>query len=529
MRPEDLDVALRPRSSWEAMELGTALLRRHAGAIWRPWLLATLPVLVLLSAAAWWLDLFWLAALLLWWLKPVFDRIPLYVLSRGVFGRTPSTAETLRAQWSFGRGALPGYLLWRRLSPVRSLLMPVDMLEGSVGAQRRMRRRVIGGPAYAQATLLTWISWHFEMALTLGAVAAVFIALPADVLPGSLRSFWMLLTGGPPPWLQLALNVAGWLAMSVIGPFYVAAGFGLYLNRRTQTEAWDVELAFRRLRERLHAQAAASLVVALLACAWLLPLPAQAQQDAPAQPQSQSQEKDGDNEAAVPACPLPVDEESPATLEQVFGAQRVDDARFRKAAARAYEDPLLGGERTVVEWVPKNKPEVDLDRPDLSGLARLVSMIAEWGLWILAALLLLAIVLTAPRWLPWLRGSARRARADTPSVESVPLPLPEALPDDIATVARRLWQQGRHRDALALVYRGSVEAMARQAGVELPPGATEAQCLRAARKLPLATARELFARVVRVWQYAAYGGRLPETDEFDALLDAARLQWEWRR
>ena len=31
MRPEDLDVALRPRSSWEAMELGTALLRRRSG------------------------------------------------------------------------------------------------------------------------------------------------------------------------------------------------------------------------------------------------------------------------------------------------------------------------------------------------------------------------------------------------------------------------------------------------------------------------------------------------------------------
>ena len=56
MRPEDLDVALRPRSSWEAIELGTALLRRHAGAVWRPWLLATLPLFALLNAAAWALD-----------------------------------------------------------------------------------------------------------------------------------------------------------------------------------------------------------------------------------------------------------------------------------------------------------------------------------------------------------------------------------------------------------------------------------------------------------------------------------------
>jgi hypothetical protein len=65
--------------------------------------------------------------------------------------------------------------------------------------------------------------------------------------------------------------------------------------------------------------------------------------------------------------------------------------------------------------------------------------------------------------------------------------------------------------------------------VELPAGATEAQCLRVARRLPLPAARELFAQVVRMWQYAAYAGRLPAQVEFDALLDAASLQWEWPR
>ena len=506
MRPEDLDVALRPRSSWEAMELGTALLRRHAGAVWRPWLLATLPVLVLLNAAAWWLDRLWLAAVLMWWLKPLFDRIPLYVLSRGVFGHTPGTLETLRAQWRFGRGAMPAWLLWRRFSPARALLMPVDMLEGTAATQRAARRRVIGHPAYGHAALLTWTCWLFELALALGVVATVFIAMPPELLPGSLKSFWALLLAGLPAWMKLGLNLACWLAMSVVGPFHVAAGFGLYLNRRTETEAWDVELAFRRLRERLATQAAASMTAVLLACALLLPAAARAQQVA-------------------------ADAEHPATLEQVFGAGKVDDARFRDAAGRAYRDPLLGGERTLVEWRAKAKPKpADRQGPDLSGVLALLSLIGEWGLWIVAGVLLLALVLTASRWLPWLRGSGHRMRNAQEPVVTVALPPgPEALPDDIAATARRLWGEGRARDALALVYRGSVEAMGRQAQVELPPGATEAQCLRASRHLPLAAARALFAKVVRVWQYAAYAGRLPAQDEFDALLDAATLQWEWRR
>ncbi|MBO9717272.1 MAG: DUF4129 domain-containing protein [Pseudoxanthomonas sp.] len=507
MRPEDLDVALRPRSSWEAMELGTALLRRHAGAAWRPWLLATLPVLAILNAAAWWLDRLWLAALLMWWLKPLFERIPLYVLSRGVFGRTPGSVETLRAQWRFGRGALPAYLLWRRLSPARALLMPVDMLEGTAAAQRRARRRVIGGPAYGQAALLVWTCWLFELALALGVVATVFIAIPPELLPGSLKSFWALLLAGLPAWMKLGLNLALWLAASVVAPFHVAAGFGLYLNRRTETEAWDVELAFRRLRERLAVQSATPLAAALLACALLLPsLPLRAQQAA--------------------------DGEHPATLPQVFGAEHVDDARFRDAAARAYRDPLLGGQRTIVEWKLKRRPEPDKDRqpPDLSGLFGLLARIGEWGLWIAGAVLVLALLLTAPRWLPWLRGSGRRSDPLSAPVETAALPPPPlALPDDIASAARRLWSGGRPREALALLYRGNVEAMVRQAQVELPPGATEAQCLRAARTLPLATARELFAQVVRMWQYAAYAGRLPAQSEFDALLDAASLQWQWRR
>src|SRR5690606_2264201 len=81
MRPEDLQVNLRPRSPWEAMELGTALLRRHAAAVWRPWLLAMLASLAVSVAVALLLGRPWLALLLCWWLKPVVERVPLYALS----------------------------------------------------------------------------------------------------------------------------------------------------------------------------------------------------------------------------------------------------------------------------------------------------------------------------------------------------------------------------------------------------------------------------------------------------------------
>ena len=105
--------------------------------------------------------------------------------------------------------------------------------------------------------------------------------------------------------------------------------------------------------------------------------------------------------------------------------------------------------------------------------------------------------------------------------------LPEALPDDIATAARRLWREGRPRHALALLYRASVDSMSQRADLVLPPGATEAECLRASRRMPLAEDRQSFARIVRTWQYAAYAERLPGDDEFDALVGELQQRYGW--
>lgn len=521
MRIDQLDVVLRARSQWEAMELGTALVRRHAAAIWTPWLLLTGPVFVLLNLGGWWLDAFWLPALLMWWLKPVFERIPLYVISRGAFGAVPGTVQTLRAQMHWGVRALPGYLLWRRLGPARALLMPVDLLEGGDAAQRRQRRRVLGGAAYGHATLLTLVCWHFEVMLQVAGIALVFMFVPLDSLPESLRVAVSLIGSDTPAWVWLGFNLLAWAAMTLIGPFYSGAGFGLYLNRRTQLEAWDVEIAFRRLRARL-AQAAPLVLVMGLA---MLPLaaPVHAQDAATAAPAAHDNHKTGGSQATAAATPA-----------DVFGAAQVDTAGFRQAAARAYDDPQLGASHTVCRWERRNA-EADKPQPRefpggqlFGAVAKLLALLSEAALWILVGALLLVLVLTARWWLPWLRGSGRRRRREAESeVTAHALQLPDTLPPDILASARRLWHDGKPRHALALLYRASLDELAQRADIVLPPGSTEAQCLRAARRMPQEADRRLFAHMVRTWQYAAYAGRVPSDDAFQALLDALHQQYGW--
>lgn len=530
MRIDAVQVELRPRSPWEAVELGMALVRRHAGAIWRPWMLATWPVFAVLNAAAWALDAMWLAALAMWWLLPLFDRIPLFVLSRAVFGEVPTARQVLAAQRHWGWRAMAGRLGWRRFSPWRATMLPVELLEGSGEVALRQRRRVVGDGIQGHAFLLTLVCQGFVLSLVVSLLSLALMFVPMELLSESARAMWALVTDDPPRGARLAVNAALWLAMSAIEPFFVGAGFGLYLNRRVRIEAWDIEIALRRLRARVGALA--PVLVVALSLAWLLPAPASAQ----------GAQRPGDDRERAAVAPAPVvdpardeqgwPDDGRPTLEEVFGKGMVVDHKpFRQAVKRAFEDPLLDRSRVQTRW-EKRKPDEPRPPPNpspmLQALARLFALLGEYGLWLVVGVLVVVLAATARRWWPWMQGLARE-RVPEQDVELSPVPLDEALPQDLVAEVRRLWREGRPRRALALLYRGSVEAMASRIGTTLVPGATEAECLRAARRLPDAGDRDAFARMVRVWQYAAYAQHLPEAGEFEALLGELAQRFGWAR
>src|SRR5262245_57702623 len=117
-----------------------------ARAWWRPlwgvWLAVYLPIAVALHAA--FQDRLWIAIAALWWLKPLFDRFVLHVVSRAVFGAPPTVAETL-ATWRdiLRPGAFMALTLFR-LDPARSFMMPVWQLERQTGKEASRRRAVLG-------------------------------------------------------------------------------------------------------------------------------------------------------------------------------------------------------------------------------------------------------------------------------------------------------------------------------------------------------------------------------------------------
>lgn len=551
MRLESLTVELRPRSSWEAMELGTALVRRHAAVVWGAWLVVTGLVFVLLNLAAWSLGHLWLAFLLMWWLRPVFDRIPLYVLSRAVFGAAPRVGETLRAQLRWGWRPMRGHLTWRRLSPMRAATLPVDLLEGADRARLPERRRVIAGGVGGPAVLLISACALFVLSLEVSLLGLTLLFVPDQMVPQIAQDLMADFSKGIPPWAQFALNLVDWLAVAFVEPFYIGAGFGLYLNRRTQLEAWDLEIAFRRMRRRLES-AATTAGALLLALALLLPVawPAQAADpgvcpDAPkpaSSPAKPPAKKPTDKLAkdAKPAAEPAGDDDEDAppefetrTLEQIFGDDTVDHRGFDRAAAKAYCDPLLRPKMTRTTWERRDKPEAPKEEAPreapswMKGLSALAGFLVENALWLLLGVLVVVLFLTRHRWWPWLAAATAMPEPEPPPVDTHALAEAEPLPPDVATVARRLWAEGQPRRALALLYRASVEAMVARIDAHPPPGATEADCLRLSRRLPETEDREAFQRMVRVWQYAAYGHTLPGSDEFETLVGTLAQRFRW--
>lgn len=507
MQLERVTVALRPRAPWEAADLGVALVRQHAARIWSAWLLITLPCLALLCLVCWWIDLPLLAMFLLWWIKPVFDRIPMFVLSRAVFGAAPSLRETLRAQANWGwRGALR-WLHWRRLHPGRALLLAVDLLEGLRGDQRAERCRVLARATGSPSLLLTVIGWHVEQMLQISVILLGLMFVPVEFLPDSAQAVWETLFEEPPVWAELLMVFIYWLAMSIMEPFYVGAGFGLYLNRRTELEAWDIELSFRRLAARLAAPVAALLLgIGLIAGS----PPAVA-----AETTRVEVERTADSVADGRSTPL----------DTVFSQQFRDDSKdFESATSATYQDPDLSGKQTLQSWQPR-KTEASKSEPTpgwLLDLARVISFLAENGLWILLGILLALLIRYHARWLPWLSDRLVAERAVDAIAEHAPAEA-ERLPDDLVAAVRALWREGNPRAALALFYRAAVARLTEALGVPLPPGATEAECLRQSRRLLDRPYAELFGRIVRSWQALAYAQRPLSEQEFDRLLS------DWQR
>ncbi|HEX7641888.1 MAG TPA: hypothetical protein VF472_06695 [Burkholderiaceae bacterium] len=529
MQLDKLELALRPRPANQALDLGYALLRAHAGPTYGAWLALWLPLMGVCAVLALWQKEYYYFLLLGSWLRALPERAPLYVLSRCVFGENVTWREAVRA-WpkQLGGGWFRLLTWYRMVAFARSLYAPIWQLEGARGKTAAERRRVIGRNGTSTSAMWFGICCGcFEIVLALGLLAFISIFLSdngvnpflliGNLVQGKVESN---LTIGL---FFLAFTVAG----AIVGPIYVAGGFTLYLNRRATLEAWDLEIALRQIkRPRSHALEAAvaegagaesvaqsaaepphrksvnvsglGLVVACLLSAALAAAPqsAQAAGTAPHQCEAPSWIKDRD-----------------ATRQPALDAQQ---EQARRELAQIYDTDDLRGYVCNKHWVwkpfddkPKHKDEVKpRSAINLGVLPDLLKIV-------FIALLIAALGYLAYRFRDSFAGlTVPQARRRATEVAGLDI-RPESLPDDVPTQVLALWRKGELRQALALLYRATISRLVHDDGLEINAGATEGDCSRlaerAAKNNALSAGRlKATALATQLWLRAAYAGRWPD-------------------
>lgn len=516
MRLTDASVAIRPRTPWEAMDLGVLMAGRHRSLLMASWAVVTLPIFAVLCGLLWQYPSW--AIFIFWWLKPAYERLPLYILSRSLFGDTPTLKQALKAFPGLLKPQLLASLTWRRLSPTRSFDLPVLQLEGLKGKARTQRLNVLAQRDAGAATWLTLVGVHLEIALWIGLGSLVYLLLPAQM---ETEWDWQSLISGDTSqwfWLEHLSNLFYVLLLVFWEPIYVACGFSLYLNRRTALEGWDIELTFRRLRQRLTGVAYA-LLLGFGMLALHAPTPAFAD--------------------TAHSCPLPSEDPNGPEAPRLL-AQPLTSEASRESVLAILDEPPFENRETVTRWRfgdDTEKAEEESSEDLAKTLEALFKMVENWSalkgialffealLW---ALLIGSIGLVIWRYREWLSAFAGRARLRLPERGEAPNQLfglevvPQSLPDDIASTVERLWQDDP-RAALGLLYRALLSRLIHDHKLPLKSSHTEAEVLPLVDGLDDPELSIFSQTLTRHWQNLAYGHRLPPAELSSVLCN------DWRR
>ena len=501
-----ISTVVRPRSPWQALDLGILMARQWFAPLLAGWLAVTLPVFVILQWA--FNDIGLLPILIFWWLLPLWEKIQLVYLGHKLFGEHLTLKQQLNiwrsAMWRNGIAAIT----LRRFNPQRTYSLPITQLEGLKGKRRRQRLALFNGPNQQAAVWLSVVGLLMTGALIAAAWLLLYFLMPQGSAweQALSRELWAL------PQL---FNGLAYVSITLISPFVMAGAFSLYLNQRTQIEGWDIEIVFRNLSQRQQKPANRSVITSILLAAMLfgslgLPTPVAAEQ---AQVEAQ---------VAVPPSQDQTDAKARAVKvlsEDKYGKKVTE--------AKGYFEFRFKNKDKEPEKKPEKESSDDESLDNLVSVADTVlSFVAGSFELLLSAIFVGLLLIVAYHYRGWLAKNIHHtfARKDQEqelgSAFSMPIDK-KSLPAQPHEEARSLYQQGRPREALSLLYRASLYHLVTQQHLNVHDSFTEGECVaQVQRSAPAATA-DYFRTLTRHWQALAYAAMIPNDNVMETLLQ----QW----
>ena len=553
------------KSYWSAIDLGCSLARSWYLPLFGAWLVVSLPLFVVLLLALP-TEYLWLSSPVIWWLKPFWERGPLWVASRRLFNETIDRRSFLKQLPQVYRKRWFAWLTYARLHPSRAFLMPVTVLEGLSGAGYGKRVQVLQGTSSNNAVWLTVAGAHIEALLGIGITAMAFLLIPNEVN----MDYWQWLEQESVI-IEYASAVIAFVTMAVVAPFYVCAGFMIYINRRIELEGWDIEIGFRLLAERLQAaqtdeseqvaghsshhteietsqpdkpsRPLASIAIAALLSASLFMPSTDASAAIPTADSPSLQQPVADTEAASVPAPalLPVTNaaEAKRRIESLKPPEPKTEMQARYRLIKTPEEP----EEETESWWQQLKDWFADILPDWEGNGAfdgVFKAVAEFfsadHLFTLAGMLKLLVIfaiLTLVGWAivqahRWYQDFSPRQRANLDVLKDKPVQLfgldvtRDSLPDDVARAVRSHIDAGDVRLALALLYRSTLSQLIHRFDFSFEDGFTEQECANivdASGREKHTPLKPYFTHLTHRWQQLAYAHRPVESTQAHALVE----------
>jgi hypothetical protein len=504
MNLNEIQANIRLRNPWEAVDLGFAMVQTWWKSIYIPLAILTfgigIPLFFIVPR-----ENIWIAGVIFWWLKPLYDRLVLHIISHKLFNEELTSWQALKALpsliWNTGFFQT---MTFRRFSLSRGFNLPLWQLEQLRGEPRASRQRVLHIASHSQAIWLTIGLWFIEFILGLSLFVLLFLFLPENLQRDFLDNIFKKEVDYA-LWLDILNYCFYVVVVTAVHPFYIAGNFALYINRRTQLEAWDIELDFRKLANRLK-QAAQQMTPALFvlfftAGLFLTPSPSFAENTS----------------------------SSSADKGEYLNNSRLDSNKSKEMIDEVMLTENLDDKVITHNWVKKDKekkkPDLDLDFWDklklfLGPTAKVFGFIIEFGLWVLIAIGILLLIYFRERWM-YLFQSKRKSKDQyqSPEVMFGMDVRPESLPENIVDEARKLWQSGQHRESLSLLYRGALVRLINQEKVKLQNSHTEGDVLKHAALKLNKTKQSYLKSLTTQWQLIAYAHRSPSESNMQMLFD----------
>jgi len=422
--------------------------------------------------------------LILWLLKPLFDRPVLHIISVRFFEKDANMKRLRQGLWKSILRGLPGDLSWRRFSPYRSAMMPMRVLEPKPktklrgGVSQRKKLLIKGGVSYG--FLLTIWGIAVEIMLFFGVM--LFIYFMMDLFTESAYTFSEYLRNS-----EVYFYAIFCFNIMLVEPIYVCMGFSLYINSRIEVEGWDIEIIFRNFAEKLKEKTKSGALAVLFLLFLFMPLKTFADNDSPL--------------TAVDNVPL---EELQAILDS----------------------PELGGEKDA--WgIRLKKPIEDIELPeiDLEKLARMEKL-REAIAFALRLILVAAIAALIVFLFYYMRkfNFGRGGKGDLYKVKALQK-IHDENPRLLLEKALSYHETGNTRLAWAYCTAAAILSWQFYRGLAFPQNATESDCANTVSSMAAAgksfcNAEEarIFSALVNNWVYLAYAQRLPPEGSFEKAI-----------